>query len=139
MKEMLKKLAQARIARQRAKEAMNAMLAAVQQSPEYLAAQNAERLNAQMEVELTANIQEDAINAYKATGNKHPEEGVTIKVFTRLQYAPEDALAWAEANAPFLVVKTVDAKKFEALAKSGAVACVTIVDEPRAQIASKLE
>lgn len=139
MKEMLKKLAQARIARQRAKEAMSAMLAAVQQSQEYIAAQNAERLHAQMEAELTANIQEDAISAYKATGNKHPEDGVTIKVFTRLQYNPEEALAWAKTNAPFLVIESIDAKQFETLAKGGNVACVTIVDEPRAQIASKLE
>jgi len=68
--------------------------------------------------------------------------GITIKEYTVVRVAPgADLVAWAEDNAPVLVVKSIDMKVFNQLVKAGKVPAIVaqVVKEPRASIAKNLE
>jgi hypothetical protein len=62
-------------------------------------------------------LRDAVIDAYEATGDKHPGFGAGVRVGERLEYAKERALAWAEKAAPLFIMRTLDAKPFEAYVK----------------------
>ena len=74
--------------------------------------------------------------AYAETGNKYPAEGVSVKVFEKLDYDPKEALHWAIHHE---VALKLDAPTFEKIAKVDTPSFVTISEEPRAQISTQLE
>ena len=86
-------------------------------------------------------IEEEAIlrlktlQAYLQTGDKTPALGVSVKVFTILDYDTKDALKWAMSHQ---IALTLDKKSFETFAKATPLEFVTISEEPRAQIATNL-
>lgn len=84
-------------------------------------------------------VRNAAVEAFLATGDKHPAEGVTVKVFKNLSYAIETVTDWARLHMP--MVLALDRKRFERAATSGILpdtAPVDVIDEPRVTIASDL-
>jgi hypothetical protein len=80
-------------------------------------------------------LHQQAIMVYKETGNKNPVAGVIIKIFHNLKYDPKAAEEWARVHTP--AVFKFDKTSFEKVAvELGAP--VTVEDDPRAQISSKL-
>jgi hypothetical protein len=77
-----------------------------------------------------------AVAVFRATNSKEPVPGIIIKLFTVLKYDKAVAEEWARVHAP--AVFKFDAKAFEKVAVTLG-APVEAVEEPRAQIASKLE
>src|SRR3990167_149528 len=87
---------------------------------------------------LETSIRETAVQAFQATGDKHPFPGVEVKVFTTLTYDPRDALLWAEEHR---VALQLDKRTFEGIARGPTGKSMEFLhtsEEPRAQIASDL-
>jgi len=80
-------------------------------------------------------LRELTVRAYNETGSKQPAPGVSVKLFQILDYDPKEALKWAMSHQVSL---SLDKKSFESLAKATPIECVTISEEPRAQIATDL-
>lgn len=114
---------------------------AVMRTPEYVAmGQSKARLHFKLEaIKSTEEIVRSfAIGAYEDSGNKHPVPGITIKLFTRLQYETECALEWCKAYAPMMVREVLDTKRFEKVATNLIGAPVEVVIEPRPYIDADL-
>ena len=77
-----------------------------------------------------------AVAVFRATNSKEPVPGIVIKIFTVLKYDKAVAEEWARVHAP--AVFKFDAKAFEKVAVALS-APVEVIQEPRAQIATKLE
>lgn len=77
-----------------------------------------------------------ALQAYTVTGNKQPAPGVSVRVLTKLEYNPKEALKWAMSHQ---IALSLDKKSFEGFAKATPLDFVTIREEPQATIASDLE
>jgi len=82
-----------------------------------------------------AKLRELTLQAYTETGNKSPAEGVSVKIFQTLDYDPKEALKWALHHE---IALSLDKKSFETFAKATPLEFVSITEEPRAQIATKL-
>lgn len=80
----------------------------------------------------------ETYRANVAAGNlsKQLGDGLSVQVRTKFTYDNNKAVLWAEASAPMLIQKTVDAKKFEALVKDldPPLSFVTITETPTAVI-----
>jgi len=76
---------------------------------------------------------------YRATGEKAPAPGVTIKLMTDLDYPDADALAWAKQTGMALVPETFDRKALEKIAKATPLPFVTITERPVATLAKDLD
>lgn len=103
------------------------------------AAADKRREQEQYITELEWTVRNAALNAYVATGDKTPAGGVTIKIWKDVAYAVDAVTNWARSNMPMLL--TLDKVRFEKAARSGLLspdAPVSIIDDPRAQIASDL-
>jgi len=82
-----------------------------------------------------ARLRELTIEAYHATGLKHPAEGVGIREVTKLAYDEKEALKWAIEHKLAL---QLDKKKFADYAKDGTIEFVAVTTEPQATIATVL-
>jgi hypothetical protein len=60
-------------------------------------------------------LREMAVQHFTDTGEKRLDADVSVRVNTKYEYDNTAAVAWAEINAPVLIVKTVDKKSFESL------------------------
>lgn len=91
---------------------------------------------------LSAAIQTMAVDEYRMTSNKHPVDGVQIKVFKEYQVDQADALKWAMVNFPAAVKQIVDekllVKVLDQMTDKELPAWATRTESPKAQIASKL-
>lgn len=84
-------------------------------------------------------LREAAVAVYREEGEVEPSYGVSIALHTAIEYDEEEAVKWAEQNAPALIVKTINRKALEALVSAGEKPdFVTVKKEPRARIASDL-
>jgi hypothetical protein len=89
---------------------------------------------------LTTTIKRKALELYK----ENPESkqivpgAVTIKVFKNFVYSQDEAIGWAESNAPVFVKKSLDSKGFEKLCESMPLDFVELVEMPTAAIATDL-
>lgn len=86
-----------------------------------------------------AALREAALLEYSRTQSKNPLPGVSIKLFTRLNYIPAAALQWCKVNASALVKEVLDTKSFEKIAASLPGAPVEVSEEPRVYIAADLD
>lgn len=84
-------------------------------------------------------LRELTIKAYEQTGSKAPAPGVSVKIFQTLEYDPKQAWQWGIEHHG--IGLKLDVPSFEKVVKAtpDIVDFVTIKDEPRAQIATKLE
>lgn len=62
-----------------------------------------------------SNLRNGMTEIYKATGEKTIDANLSVRVNTKLEYEMPKAVAWAEQNAPVMIVKAVDKKAFESL------------------------
>jgi hypothetical protein len=83
-------------------------------------------------------VRELALVEHALTGDAKPAEGVQIKEFTKVVYAPNLALDWCRAHAPKYL--QLDTKAFEKAAPvlKDLGAPVELTKEPRLQIATDL-
>ncbi len=95
-------------------------------------AADAGQLTAEAEVKLR-NL---TLQAYAETGDKAPAVGVSVKLFTVLNYDSDEAKEWAVEHQ---VALKLDTTTFEKIAKVDKPSFVTMSEEPRAQIARNLE
>ena len=90
--------------------------------------------------EAETNLRSEAIEEFRATGNKAPGPGVAIKIFGRLEYDPEKAFEWACKHEMAL---QLNVKAFEKIVRispdrAGDLSFVQVSQEPQAQIATDL-
>jgi hypothetical protein len=78
-----------------------------------------------------------AVYHYEETGEKKLDADCSVRVTTKFQYDAGDAVAWAEKNAPVMIVKSVDKKAFESLPQIGDLEFVKTVETPTAVIAKE--
>ena len=76
-----------------------------------------------------------ALLVYHETGQRKPGQGLEIKDFTVLEYAPKQALAWAIKRE---IALKLDMPAFEKLAKATQLDFVVYSAEPRCTIATDL-
>lgn len=73
--------------------------------------------NAKASFETTEmNLRAEAVEFYQTTGVKTFNENVGVQVRVSYDYPIDEAVKWAETNAPVMIIKTVDKKAFETLA-----------------------
>ena len=87
--------------------------------------------------ELEDAVRADALAAYQATGKRKPFPGVEVKLYGKVEYAADLALAWAIEHK---IALALDKKPFERIVKDMPVKPpgVTVTEEPRATIATAL-
>lgn len=83
-------------------------------------------------------LRAEAEQVFQQTGNKQPVRGVTVKVFTRLQYDPEQARNFCASTPTYWPALAIDRRKFEELAKETPFAFVKSVQVPMATLAKDL-
>lgn len=80
---------------------------------------------------------------YERTQNKAPAPGVTVKLFTAIEYDRAKVIDWAKAHMPMLVqqVEQLDDKTFKSFVKGNPAACplAVISETPKVQLATDLE
>ena len=80
----------------------------------------AERCNEQLAWSET-HLRESVVAHFEATGEKTIDENLSVRVNSRLEYENDDAVEWAEKNAPVMIYKTVDKKAFEGFATQSGI------------------
>jgi len=65
--------------------------------------------------EIEASLRNATVESYQQTGEKKVDENLSVRVTRKLNYDQSKAVAWAETNAPVMIVKSVDKKAFEAM------------------------
>lgn len=90
--------------------------------------------------ELRANIEAVALKEYETTNIKQLADGLSIRVYKKVQYDQAEATKWAIANAPTMV--KIDGRLFEKHAKAvqdtTPIEFVEIYDDPKVAISSDL-
>ncbi len=80
-----------------------------------------------------------ALAQYDASGSLNPTPGVAVKLYETLHYEADAALAWAREKQMALVPESLNRKAFEKIAKATPLPFVSVVTEPKAQIATDLD
>ena len=78
-----------------------------------------------------------AVQHFESTGEKRMDADCSVRVNTKYEYDNTTAVAWAELNAPILIVKTVDKKAFESLPSTVDLEFVEKVETATAVIAKE--
>lgn len=100
--------------------------------------QNAKSETAMVEA-LTAEIKSRAIGEYLGSGNKKPYPGVTVKVFRTFMVNSQEIMeAWVEKNLAAAVKKVFDMDVIKTFAKTNPIPGTDLLEDIRAEIASKL-
>jgi hypothetical protein len=138
---MMKALAQARECADYAASCVSAQEAVLAETQEYqfLQAYKKALTDARDHVAvLDAAVRKEALDDFKTNGEKAVYVGVSVKLFTKIDYDPKAMRDWAKANMTSLL--TLDTKATEMAAKAGILddAPVTVSKEPRVQIATDL-
>lgn len=106
-------------------------------------AENAALLTAQKDAQAAIETAEDtarqlAAAHYRATKEKQPAPGVTIKLFKTMAYDEADAFRFAKQSGLALIPESLDRKAFEKIASATTLAFVRYDEEPRVTIATDL-
>ncbi|GIW89970.1 MAG: hypothetical protein KatS3mg109_0402 [Pirellulaceae bacterium] len=88
--------------------------------------------------ELETRIREAAVSEYELTGDRTPAPGIAIRLVTRVEYDPKEALRWAVEKR---LAVTLDRAAFEkiAVASKGEGVPARIREVPQATIATDLD
>lgn len=81
-------------------------------------------------------IRKAAVSQFENGGSKRPAQGLEVRMYTKLLYNAATAEAWVRAQAPVLL--RFDAKSFEKHAPDMPGSPITLLSEPRCQIANDL-
>jgi hypothetical protein len=87
---------------------------------------------------LDAAVRKAALDDFRQNGERAVYAGVSVKLFTKVDYDPKAMRDWAKANMTSLL--SLDRQATELAAKAGILddAPVTVTKEPRVQIATDL-
>lgn len=139
LEQALADLKQARIDAEFYTAEKKAILDAAKATSNYQLADEAHiKANSQID-NLETLLRKAAVDEFKASGNKALHPSVTVKIFKVFNVVDKDRLReWCVKNLP--VVLQPDLKKVEAYVKDlgGSVDGTELIEEPRAQIATKL-
>jgi hypothetical protein len=80
-------------------------------------------------------LRDMTLQAYEQTGRKAPAPGVGVRILTKLDYDPKEALKWAMSHQ---IALSLDKKSFEGFAKATPLEFVTVKEEAQATIATDL-
>lgn len=108
--------------------------------PDYIRASDAIGRATLEEEKLSEAIRQESLSLYSVDGDKKPHDAVQVKIFQVVSIPDENAAReWCFTN--FRPALKLDAKTFEKAAKDGTVpeGLAVVTEEPRAQIAAKLE
>lgn len=122
-----------------AKTKKAALLAALEASPEWKDAVTQIAFSENEVNKLEAEIREEALDEFKATGTKKPHESVQVQFYSIVkEYNEAAAREWCFQN--FRPALTMDTKTFEKAVKDGQIPdSIAQSDvEPRVKIATKL-
>lgn len=137
--ELLKMLAGARQNEANFKQVTKNMIDEVKATQEYQESDALAKAEALLIKNLTDEIKARAVAEFNATGNKKPFAGVSIKVFkTFVVNSQETMEKWVETNLAAAVHKVFDMDVIETFAKTNPVPGTDLLEEVRAEIASKL-
>ncbi len=112
--EALTKLAQGRQEQAELKEAAAKLQKALEATTEW---QELQRIKAgEKEIEAEVKVADQAVRqatleAFTATGDKHPMEGASIALFREVRYDMSALLAWCQQKRPSYVLVSVDTKR----------------------------
>lgn len=134
--ELITTLAQARAQLDAVRKNRIAMLAEVTESAQYKAVLQSEAEATSALNAAEAEIKEQALGVFTATGSKRPHPAVGIRVTTKLVYDPDVALDWAKTN--LLAAVALDGRMFEAFAKKKPLSFVGYNEVPTVTLASDL-
>lgn len=82
-------------------------------------------------------LREMVVQHFTETGEKRMDVDCSVRVNTKFSYDNKTAVAWAETNAPVLIVKTVDKKAFESLPQTSELEFVEKIETVTAVIAKE--
>jgi hypothetical protein len=138
---LMKALAEARRESEQVAERVAEMERFYQQTPEYRMYQGGKQALAEAKARaeaLDAAARKQALDDFKASGEKAVYAGVSVKFFSRYDYDASQMTDWARVNMPRLLM--LDTKRMEKAAAAGVLedAPIVITKEPRVQIATDL-
>jgi hypothetical protein len=131
-------LAAVRTARQAAADAeaqLSALRTAWDARPDVQATMQAHAAARTAVTEAETALRQQAVEAYRQTGDTHPARGVTIRVVQCLHYPTSAALAWAKRHDFALLL---DRNAFEQVARNAPLSFVQRIDEPTATLSTDL-
>jgi hypothetical protein len=133
-------LAFARAEAAKCKAAMDYLINAVKQSPNYLDLERRMDLAVYNASQIEAQVRGGALANYYQNKDKSPHPAIGIRVIHKIDYSDADARQWCMSNMPnaLKLDKTVFEKHAKAVADTIPIPFVTITDEPQATIASDL-
>lgn len=132
------KLALSRAVLAEAKAHKKALIDAFMASPEMVNADKELNDAALAEHEAKQAVDDAALAEYRASGDKHPHNAVSIAITKRYTYDDEEVTAWAIAHEMPALLSPV-AKAVKALAKTESTDIpVTMTDEPGTRIKTDL-
>jgi len=140
MNELVPQLAVARKTLEAAQEQMQMLLAEFQATQEYQNAAQVKTQEAERVAALEEQIRNEGVAIFKESGSKHPHPAVEIKLFKTVTVKDEGGLReWCFAN--FRPALKLDSASINKAAKDGNIPVnyAEVFEEPRAQIATKLE
>jgi plasmid maintenance system killer protein len=82
-------------------------------------------------------LREMAVQHFEETGEKRMDADCSVRVNVKYEYDNVTAVAWAETNAPVLIVKNIDKKSFESLPSTPDLPFVTKTESVSAVIAKE--
>ncbi len=137
--ELLVMLAGARQNEINYKQVMQNIIANAKATDYYQEADALAKAEATLIENLTTEIKARAVAEYNASGNKKPFAGVTVKIFkTFIVESQETMEKWVEVNLAAAVKRVFDMDTIKAFAKTNPIPGTDTIEEPRAEIASKL-
>lgn len=138
--ETLSELARARIAAEVAAEEFRVHVAAFEATVDYKRLVDAAQSTRATMMQLDTQARGLTLDAFKATGDKEPASGATVRLYKRVLYDVAQALQWCKTNAPIYVREVLDTKPFEKAAEHmhAADAPWTIEYDPRPTLATDL-
>lgn len=114
LEQMLEQLAMEREQYKSTKEQYNKMI----ETPEILALYEAMMTHKRLLDQMEETVRATAIAQYHQDENKHPIDGVEIKIAKCYEYDDADALFWCERNASYAIRKVLDKNVFEDTVKT---------------------
>lgn len=136
----IKLLAETRRAYTEAKTELDRLMDKLKQSPEWIEASELADCERDTAETLEAELREDILENFAATGNKKPHPALSVREVTRLEYDADIARAWCTHKLPKAL--KLDVRLFEKHAKAigdtSPIEFVNITKEPQATIATDL-
>ncbi|RJX17519.1 MAG: 3'-5' exonuclease [Desulforudis sp.] len=138
--ERIRQLAGYRSSIKKAKEKLDAMIAAVKEADDYKFWSAVLDEAQKAVIFLEPDLRQEAQEIFEATGYRYPHDAITVKNISELEYLALDAIEWCKANLPNAIDLNVRLfeKHARAIATTAPLPFVSLVYKPQAQIDTDL-